>query len=65
MELQGNIVKLINKNYGYILGEDNQLYLFCITNILDSIENEDILHKEVLFKPIKKDILQAVLISLK
>lgn len=65
MELQGSIIKLINSNYGYILGEDQQLYLFCITNILDPIENKDLLNKQVLFKPVQENILQAILISLK
>lgn len=65
MELKGKIVQMLNCKYGYILGEDGQLYLFSIMNIDNFNEKMVLLSKEVLFKPILEPILQAILISIK
>ena len=64
MELKGRIIQMLDSNYGYILGEDDQLYLFSIVDIMGSVADFSLLNRKVLFKPVLNMILQATFISL-
>lgn len=57
----GKIYKKIDNNFGYIIDEEGNLYLFNTNDILD--DTEIIVGTEVYFKPEKDKILMATYIS--
>lgn len=60
-EIKGEVVEL-NLDYAYIMGENNKLYLFFKSDILeDEVWN---LGKKVIFKPELKGVFRATYISL-
>lgn len=61
MELMGKIYQKINDTSGYIIGEDEQLYLYFSYDFLE--EFEDSIGQIVLFRPEQGKILRATYIS--
>ena len=61
MELMGKIYQKINDNSGYILGSDDKLYLYFISDFLSDLDNE--IGEVVLFKPEGEKVLRATYIS--
>lgn len=57
----GKIYKKIDNDFGYIIDEEGNQYLFSINDILD--DTEIIVGTKVLFKPEKDKIFKATYIS--
>ena len=57
----GKIYKKIDNDFGYIIDEEGNQYLFSVNDILD--DTEIIVGTEVYFKPEKDEILKATYIS--
>ncbi len=61
MELMGKIYQKINDSSGYIMGEDEQLYLYFSYDFLEEFEAS--IGQIVLFRPEQGKILRATYIS--
>lgn len=57
----GKIYKKIDNDFGYIIDEEGNQYLFSVNDILD--DTEIIVGTEVYFKPEKDKIFKATYIS--
>lgn len=59
MELEGKVIEIINE-YGYILGEDSNLYFFSKADFI--LFEELILNKKVVFKPFEENGFRSALL---
>ena len=57
----GKIYKKIDNDFGYIIDDEGNLYLFSVNDILD--DTKIVVGIEVYFKPEKDKILMATYIS--
>lgn len=60
-KLIGKIFDKIDENYGYIIGEDGNKYLFSTFDILDDLKI--VIGTNVVFKPTTDIILRATYVS--
>ena len=58
--MKGKISEKINNNFGYIMGENEKLYLFSTNDILD--DTKITIGEKVSFKPLFDKILKATYI---